>query len=331
MQADSMTTKRTKLLLLSLGGTVAMTGDAQSGVKPTLTAADLLAAVPGIGPVADIEPRSFRQIPGAHLSFADIEALAMAIDDSPEHAGFIITQGTDTIEETAFILDLLVRTDRPVIVVGGMRHPGQAGADGPANLLAAVRVAASPQARGLGTLVVMNDEIHAARFVRKTHTTNPATFASPLAGPLGFVVEDRVRVLTRVDRRRPIGLSPHARAVKVAVVQLAFDDAGESIDAAVGAQFDGIVVQALGAGHASPAAADAIERAAKVMPVVLTSRAGSGETLAATYGFDGGEIDLQRRGALRVAWLDGAKARVLLTLLLRHDPVGLRDRIGNWS
>ncbi len=325
-----MNPEKPKLLLLSLGGTIAMTGNAQSGVKPTLTGADLLAAVPAIAPVAEIEPRSFRQVPGAQLSFEDIESLAIAIDAAEGYAGFIVTQGTDTIEETAFILDLIVQTDRPVVVVGGMRHPAQMGADGPANLLAAARVAVSPDTHNLGTLVVMNDEIHAARFVRKTHTANPATFASPLAGPLGFVVEDRVRVLTRVARRLRISLSSRPRTARVAVVQLGFDDAGEAIDAAIDAAFDGVVVQGLGGGHTSSAAADAIERAARMVPVLVTSRA-VGETLASTYGFEGGEIDLQRRGALRVSWLDGPKCRVLLTLVLRHDAARVREHIASWN
>jgi L-asparaginase len=311
-----------RILLLSLGGTISMLKQDAGGATPVLSGEALKASVPELARIADLHARSFRQVPGAHLSFADIEALARTIDEAAVEgfSGVVVTQGTDTIEETAFALDLLTRTDLPVVVTGAMRNPGLPGADGAANLVSATLTAAAPEARGLGVLVVFNDEIHAARHVRKTHTANPGTFASPLTGPLGYVVEDRVRVLVRPVAMPRIKPKPSPDDVRVALLGLHLDDDGRQLDLARVAGCNGLVVEAMGGGHVSAAAADAIERAAASMPVILTSRTLAGETLQSTYGFVGGEIDLTRRGVRRVAWLDGRKARVLLTLMLRHLP-----------
>lgn len=304
----------------SLGGTIAMTGGGAAGVVPTLTGEDLVAAVPGLADVAAIAASSFRQMPGAHLDFADIEALAGEITRraAAGTAGLVITQGTDTIEEVAFALDRLVDPAIPVVVTGAMRNPTLPGADGPANLLAAVRVAASADARGLGTLIAFNDEVHAARFVRKMHAGSPAAFASPLTGPIGWVAEGRVGLALRPAPVEPFR-SPAVREARVALLRMALGDRGELIEAAMAAGFDGLVVEGFGGGHVTPAAADAIERAATRIPVVYAPRTGTGAALTRTYGFPGGEIDLIRRGALPSGMLDGLKARVLLTLCLRRD------------
>jgi L-asparaginase len=305
--------------VLALGGTIAMTEGGQGGVVPNLTGEKLVSAVPMLVDVARVEARSFRQLPGAHLQFDDLEDLARTIGAlaAAGHRGIVVTQGTDTIEETAFTLDRLLAIDTPVVVTGAMRNPTLPGADGPANLLAAVQVAISEEARGQGCLVVMNDEIHAARFVRKVHTSSPAAFTSPQAGAMGWIVEGRVRFGARTMAVPAIRLTV-PRAARVALLTATLGDDGALVDAATRAGFDGMVVEATGGGHVAPGVAAALERACGQMPVVLASRTGTGETLARTYGFAGGEIDLQRRGLVRAGWLDGLKARVLLTLLLRH-------------
>src|SRR5215831_14836636 len=183
------------LAVFGLGGTIAMTQAPDGGVSPALSAADLLGAVPGLSGVeAELRTVDFRRKPGASLSFTDLFELADAISDAFRNGctGVVVTQGTDTIEEVAYALDLLLPADAPVVVTGAMRNPTMAGADGPANILAAARVAASRSARGLGCLVVLNDQIHAARWVQKTHTASTAAFASPGHGPLGDVFEGRV-------------------------------------------------------------------------------------------------------------------------------------------
>lgn len=304
-----------RVLVVALGGTIAMTGDPDTGVAPTLDATSLVAAVPGLRDAAAVETLNFRSLPGAHIAFDDVGTLAGVIREAlSDHDGVVVTQGTDTIEETAFALDLLLPSGGPVVVTGAMRNPTLAGADGPANVLAATRAAASPAARGLGVLVVMADEVHAARFVSKRHTQSTAAFSS-LAGPLGWVSEGDVRiVLTPAERWDPIPAGTGRE--RVALVTASMDD-GDLLRAVDLAASDGLVVEAMGGGHVSAAAADALSDAAATIPVVLTSRTGSGEGLRRSYAFPGSERDLLERGLLSAGWLDGPKARVLMTLLLR--------------
>jgi len=310
---------KTLVDVISLGGTIAMKGKSvTSGVVPTLTADDLVEAVPQLSEVATIRTHSPCNVPSAHLTFEDIDAVAAEIKRlvADGSAGVVITQGTDTIEETAYTLDLLLDLEVPVVVTGAMRNPTRPGSDGPANLLSAVQVACHSGARSLGTLVVFNDEIHAARFVRKTHTSSPATFRSDPVGPIGWIAEDQVRIMLKPDRHpviEPISLD---KPTRVAIIKLGLGDDGTLIDAAVSADFNGLVIEGLGGGHTSISAADALERACKKMPVVLASRTGTGEVLTSTYGFTGSEIDLLARGLIPAGRLDGCRARVLLTMLL---------------
>ena len=325
-----------RVMVLALGGTIAMTPDAAGGVQPSLSGEALVAAVPGLQRLARLEVRSFRQVPGPHLQFADIAALAEQVRRAAQDGfrGVVVTQGTDTIEETAFALDRLVGGDMTVVVTGAMRHPTLAGSDGPANLLAAVQVALYDAARGLGCLVVLNDTIHAARFACKMHTTSPSAFGSPTAGPIGGIVEGRVRILLRPPAVTVLEGTETLPTARVALATAALGEDGTAVRALALAGFDGLVIEAMGGGHVGPAVADALEEAVARLPVVLASRVGSGETLASTYGFSGGEMDLQRRGLVRAGWLDGVKARVLLTLLLRRgqrDPAAVAQAFRPWG
>jgi len=305
--------------VISLGGTITMVkpGSGQ-GVVPTLDAQALLATVPELATVgARIAAHSFRSLPGAGVGFGDLTELVALIESEISRGahGIVVIQGTDTIEETSFFLDVAVRSEVPIVVTGAMRNPTMAGADGPANLLAAVCTAASEDARGLGSVVVLFDEIHAARFVRKTHSTSTGAFSSPNAGPIGRVVEGRASILVRPKRGpfvAPTAKTPH---VRVAVVHVSLGDDGEQVRR-LGDHFDGIVVAGFGAGHVPAAMVQALTEQAARIPVVLTSRCTGGPVLHHTYGFPGSEQDLLNRGLIGAEYLDPFKARILLQLLL---------------
>jgi L-asparaginase len=205
--------------VFSLGGTISSTDAGGPGVTPTLSGEALVEDVPEIAEVAEVSVESFRQVPGWELTLDDLIELSTKIEDriAEGAAGVVVTQGTDTIEETSFVLDLLVDAEAPVVITGAMRNPTLPGADGPVNLLASVQVASSEAARGVGAVVVLNDEIHAARFVRKTHTQSPATFRSPLAGPIGWISEGTPRIVTRPTESPHISLAAQTQDRSVAL------------------------------------------------------------------------------------------------------------------
>ena len=325
-----------KVAVLSLGGTISSTQtEGSSGVAPSLTGEALVEDVPEIAEVAEVSATSFRQMPGSELTLEDLIELSGEIEGRIDEGatGVVVTQGTDTIEETSFVLDLLVDRDAPVIVTGAMRNPTLPGAEGPANLLASVRVATGEPARGLGTMVVLNDEIHAARFVQKTHTSNPATFRSPLAGPVGYVFEDNVRISTRPVGRRRIELPEETRDHPVALYTVGLDDDGRLLEQIGRLGYEGLVIEAFGVGHVPSVMAEPLESLANEMPVVLASRTGSGEVHRETYGFTGSESDLLERGLIRAGMLDGPKARLFLSLLLRSgaSKEDVAGEFGQWS
>jgi L-asparaginase len=309
-----------EVAVLSLGGTISSTQtEGSSGVAPTLTGEALVEDVPEISEVAEVSAASLRQVPGSELTLEDLIELSAEIEAQIDDGakGVVVTQGTDSIEETSFVLDLLVNRDAPVIVTGAMRNPTLPGAEGPANLLAAVRVAASDAARGVGAVVVMNDEIHAARFVQKTHTSNPATFRSPLAGPIGYVFEDTVRIVTRPVGRRHVELPEETQSRPVALYTIGLGDDGRLLKFVRQSGYEGLVVEAFGVGHVHSVMAEPLGALASEIPVVLASRTGSGEVHEKTYGFTGSESDLSERGLINAGMLDGLKARLFLSLLLR--------------
>lgn len=305
-----------------LGGTISMAGHG-GGAVVRLAGEELLAGVPQLAALdVAIEATQFRSLPSAALSFDDIAELVTAARGR-DADGVVVVQGTDTIEETAYLIDLLWDADSPIVVTGAMRNPTLAGPDGPANLLAAVAVAASESFHRLGALVVFDDEVHAARFVRKTHTTSTATFVSPNAGPLGRVVEDAAVSLTSVVRRPTYRLTTPA-AARVPVLAVGLGDDGALL-AGIAERCDGLVVAGLGAGHVPPPMAEPLGELAQRIPVVLASRTGAGAVLTRTYGFLGSESDLLARGLIGAGWLDAYKARVLLRVLLAagHDSAAI--------
>lgn len=309
-----------RLLFLSLGGTITMVPDAGGGITPQLGAAELVASIPELAKVAQIEARSPMRLPSPSLSLANLVDVAREVDKAFREGvdGAVVIQGTDTLEESAFLLDLLVPGDKPVVVTGAMRGADAPGADGPANLLAAALVATSQEARGQGVFVVLNYDIHAARFVQKMHTTHPSAFESPLTGPLGVVAEGRPRFYTRVDRKPSLPIALGAPP-PVPLIRIAMGSEGRFLNALPDLGYKGLVVEGLGAGHVPADMAAVMGEIAARIPVALASRCAAGPVFTSTYGYPGGEIDLVRRGLIPSGFLTGLKARLLLGLALRSD------------
>lgn len=313
-----------RITLFALGGTIASVprtpgpdAGTTRGVSPDVTGSELVAAVPAIAEVARVEATQVLQVPSVEITPDDLLALVdrmrAAVDAGAE--GVVVTQGTDTLEESAFVIDLLWDRPHPVVFTAAMRTPLSPGADGPANLLAAVQVAASADSRDLGVLVCMGDAIHAARFVRKTHTSRPDAFESPGLGPIGWLSEGQPRLATRPVRgRAPLHVESGSVLPEVALVRIGLGDKGQLLEAVAHLDVQGLVVEGVGGGHVPQALAPVLSRLGEQMPVLLASRTGAGEVLTRTYGYPGGEIDLRARGLIGAGAYDGAKARLLLIL-----------------
>lgn len=302
--------------ILGVGGTIAsLPGD--GGATPQLTADQLVEAVPGLAEAATLRAETFRTLPSPSISFDTVVDLAEKVRSHLEEGadGVVVTQGTDNLEEVAFALDLLLDTEKPVVVTGAMRHPGLPGPDGPANLLNAVRLASAKSARGLGVLVVMNQMVHAARFVQKCHTSNVNAFQSPSLGPVGYLSEGEPLIHARLGTMPHIDIDKQI-ANRVLLVTLGMGDPGLWVNLAESSDVEGCVLEGLGGGHVPGDLADRVVGIAETKPVVLASRTGVGQVLSRTYGIVGGEVDLLRRGLIRAGWLDGLKSRVLLTFLI---------------
>ena len=299
-----------RIAVVFTGGTIAMRSSGGGNV-PALRGDDLLATVPGLEELADIEPIDWGLVPASHLRFAQVLEIGGILAHQlarPEIDGAIVVQGTDVIEETAFAWDLLPLPPKPVVVVGAMRSASQDGYDGPTNLRLAVVAAADPALASQGVVVAMAGELHAADDVRKTHTHALDTFQSPNAGRLGRVTDARV-VLER--SRTPVRLprAPTAAALPVPMLAVVLDEAPT-----VAGNPAGLVVAAAGGGNTPTAYLD-LARAlmARSVPVVLTTRSPSGQVIPG-YAFPGGSSEWWEAGVIFAGTLAGLKARVLVAL-----------------
>jgi L-asparaginase len=315
--------------LLAVGGTIScLPGEGLAGVAAELTAADIAESVPGLGDVAELEVGDVATVASFAITVGDLLALALATRRAFAEGcdGVVITHGSDTIEETAYALALMLPRERPIVLTGAMRNPTLPGTDGPANLLAATRVAATPETGELGPVVVFGDELHSARFVTKLHTTRVTAFASPAAGPVGDVVERRVHRWFLPAYDDLLGLPASLDEHRVELVQMVADPSDATLRAAVERWPAGVVVVGTGGGHLPPTLLPVLDdvRAAGI-PVVMASRCASGRTLEETYGMPGGETDLRSRGVLMAGLLSGPKARLrlLVGLALGRDPATL--------
>ncbi len=316
-----------KIIVITTGGTIAMKKDEKTGgLVPAVSGEDLAAAVPGLSRWAEVEVVEFSNIPSGWMDVSRMHQLSRLIDSLSEKAdGFVVTHGTDSLEETAFFLDMTLTTDKPVCVTGAMRGASELSADGPENILSAVRVAANDISQGMGVLVCLQDRIYAAHDVTKFHTTNPDTFRDLHYGPLGTVYSEEI-----IYGRRPLGHKrwhPARVEPKVWLITCWSGMEGDIIAAAGQAGVKGLVVDALGCGNVPPKCKEEIMKlGAAGLPIVLTTRVPSGHVME-EYSYEGSALSMKDSGLILAGSLSAWKARLLLAmgLGLGADREALRD------
>lgn len=321
-----------RIRLLATGGTIAgaqTSGDGRGYTAGSFSIAALIAAVPQLAALAQIEVEQVARIGSQDMDEAvwrSLAARAQAAVDEPGIAGVVITHGTDTMEETGYFLNLVVKTAKPVVLVGAMRPATAMSADGPMNLFNAVAVAAQPASAGRGVLVVANDEIHFAREVAKTNTTQVGTFKSPNRGLAGLINNGRLHFFGPGVRRHTDGseFAPLGAATlpRVAILYAHAGMGRELIDAAVQSGVRGLVMAGVGDGNmSSPALAACAEAVRAGVAVVRSSRTGGGVVER------GIETDDDGLGLIAADELNPQKARVLLMLGLTRtrEPKALQE------
>lgn len=322
-----------RVALLFTGGTISMVANAAAGGKvPTLDGAAILARAPGIEAIADLVVVDLGRTPASHFSFARLFEIAGEIrrcQADPSIDGVVVVQGTDVIEETAFLWDLVLDRPEPVIVTGAMRAASDPNDDGPANLRNAVWCAASPVLWDQGVHVVLGGTINAADGVTKTHAGALDSFQCLDTGPVGHVADGSVSVDWPRAPRRHVVTDHAVDGVLLLTAHVAMD--GALLDAATALRPPGIVVEATGAGNTAAALMDAAARAIEQgISVVLTSRCPAGAASAA-YAFPGGGATWLRAGAILAGHLSGPKARIALSVGLAAglDHAGLAELLAD--
>jgi L-asparaginase len=307
-----------RVAIFFTGGTISMSIDpTMGGASPALSGEEIVAQVIGLKEIADFEIINFARLPGPHVTPSIMLELAHAVRlvlQRDDIDGVVITHGTDTLDETAYFLDLVLQSVKPVVFVGAMRNSSELSWDGPANLIAAVRVATTVEARGLGVLVAMSEEIIAAREVIKTHTESVDTFQSRDYGPVGLIDKDRIIIARRTTDQEYIQTDNIEMAVET--MKMVSGGDGKFIDYAIAQGVRGLVLEAFGRGNVPPGYMGAIDRAAKTgIPMVLTSRCSRGRTLDA-YAYEGAGKTLTKLGVILGGVLPSHKARIKLILAL---------------
>jgi L-asparaginase len=302
-------------MLIATGGTIAMQDSASGGATPALNAS----AIAGERNAVELVTRDLFAKPSASIALADVAQIAAAIDEAQAEGmdGVIIAHGTDTIAETAFALGLIGRWSIPVILTGAMRHNGVAGADGPANIAAAIAVASDPAARLGEPLLVFGDEIHLASLVHKAHGSRLHAFSSSPLGPIGSVKEGRAHILLRPARSLP-ELMAGGVIPPVPILLVGSDLEPESVEIFAAESIAGLVIAAAGGGHVSARSVEALTSLAAGKPVILTSRS-EGGVLSHTYGYAGSEMELLAGGLLSGGRWRPEQARIMLQLLLSRQ------------
>jgi L-asparaginase len=307
-----------RVIVLATGGTIASTYDEEIGaLRAALTGDEIVSSVEGLSQIARVSVEQIANVNSRDMTPAiwlELSRRANELLAMPDVAGVVVTHGTDTLEETAYFLDLTVASDKPVIVVGAQRAPTSYDTDGPRNMLNAVRVAVSEEAVGMGTMVVMNGQINAAREVTKTNTLDVETFETLVFGLLGVADIEAVRFYRAPMRRQTIALDPNVELGNVVIISEYAGSDGRAIDLLLeGGNLDGVVVAGLGLGHVSTPTLAALARVrAQGIPVVVASRVLTGR-IVPLYA---NNIDLLNMGAVQADNLSPQKARVLLMVAM---------------
>lgn len=307
-----------RIAAIFTGGTIAMRHDpVAGGAVPALSGAEILALTSGLEGIAEVEAIDWGLVPASHLGLEQVLDIGRTIQsalDRPDIEGAVVIHGTDTMEETAFALDLVIRGSKPVAIVGAMRNADEDGYDGPANLRDALRAAAAPRLRDQGTLVVMAGRILPADDAVKLHTDAYDAFGAPNSGPLGWIDAEGLTVLRARQPRRRIEPAPPAAVEPVVLLTAVSGMDGWLARLAVQGGARGLVVAATGSGNTHP---DLLEAAREAMaagiPVVVTTRCLAGR-VQPRYGIPGGGVAWQKAGAIPAGRLSGPKARVALAL-----------------
>lgn len=307
------------ITVLSTGGTIAST-PAEDGATPSKSGEDLIAAVPELESYANIEATEVVQTPSFDMDIESLTALAeqtrTTVDDGTD--GVVITHGTDTMEESAYYLDLVLDLSEPVIFTGAQRRSDETSPDGPSNLLTAVRAASHERFRGEGGVyIAFDEELHAARDVTKGHTSALSAFVSPDKCPVAQFTRGDVRV-HRNPGSRSDSIDVTATSADVPMVKTGISVGARQLNDALEAGVDGIVVEGTGLGNTTSALGDAIGEALEAnVPVVITSRC-QGGAVAPVYGTPGGGETLRSHGIIDGGDLPAHKARLKLMLLIEE-------------
>ncbi|WZL74533.1 asparaginase [Clostridiaceae bacterium 35-E11] len=307
-----------KVAVIFTGGTISMKIDPRiSAAIPALSSEEIMSMVTNIDKFADIEIVNFDRIPGPHMTpkkMMDLSKLVKDLVIRKDITGVVITHGTDSLEETAYLLDLTINSTKPIIVVGAMRSGSELGYDGPSNLSAAICTAISEEAKNKGVLVVMNNEVNAASEVTKTHTLSLDTFKSMEFGPLGIVDNDEVIFYRDIMKHPHIDTEVIEENVDLIKCVAGMDS--RLIKFCVNTGTKGIVIEAMGRGNIPPQMVEGISYALQHnVVIVMTSRCPMGRVLD-TYGYEGAGRTLRNLGVILGGNLPGQKARIRLMLAL---------------
>ncbi|MBF9296581.1 MULTISPECIES: asparaginase [Mammaliicoccus] len=308
-----------RILVIHTGGTISMSEDKDTGKVETNTEHPMhrhQAFIQSLGDITEINPF---QVPSPHMNNQYINQLKDIITESidkDEYDAFVITHGTDTLEETAYLLDLTIDTKLPIILTGAMRSSNEIGSDGLYNYVSALKVASTDDAQNKGVMVVFNDEIHTAKNVTKTHTSNTSTFQSPNYGPIGSVTKTHV-----IFHHQPFPYKKYPNInpnIKIGIVKAHMDLSSDLLDFFVEKQYDGLIIEALGQGNMPPTALQGIQNLLDAdIPVVMVSRSFNG-IVGGIYAYEGGGYQLQQMGIILSNGLNGQKARLKLLVGLSN-------------